>query len=85
MGRHVTTRHAKVEEYKCGRCGRPFSRRDAALRHMKTMCSPEKQKAREARRKSFGDADGEWDEEDDEGEHTLWRAVGSTLTRASVA
>ncbi|KAI9058079.1 hypothetical protein FKP32DRAFT_1555201, partial [Trametes sanguinea] len=59
MGRHVTTRHAKVEEYKCGRCGRPFSRRDAALRHMKTMCSPEKQKAREARRKSFGDADGE--------------------------
>ncbi|KAL7284358.1 hypothetical protein ACG7TL_001647 [Trametes sanguinea] len=83
MGRHVTTRHAKVEEYQCGRCGRPFSRRDAALRHMKTMCSPEKQKAREARRRSFGDADGEWEEEDDEGEHIVWRMVSRMLTESS--
>ncbi|KAI0658945.1 hypothetical protein C8Q70DRAFT_1054629 [Cubamyces menziesii] len=60
MGRHVTTRHAKTEEFQCGRCFRPFSRRDAALRHMKTMCSPDKQKKKEdkkkqeAQRKDYG-------------------------------
>ncbi|KAI0353365.1 hypothetical protein OH77DRAFT_622839 [Trametes cingulata] len=67
MGRHVTTRHARVEEYQCGRCGRPFSRRDAALRHMKTMCSPEKQRWREQRIKTNADVESEdEDEENDE-------------------
>ncbi|TFK91903.1 hypothetical protein K466DRAFT_582403 [Polyporus arcularius HHB13444] len=40
FGRHVSSRHIKAEEYQCNRCGRPFSRRDAALRHMKTLCRP---------------------------------------------
>ncbi|RDX46466.1 hypothetical protein OH76DRAFT_841572 [Lentinus brumalis] len=40
FGRHVSSRHIKAEEYQCNRCGRPFARRDAALRHMKTLCRP---------------------------------------------
>ncbi|KAI0367164.1 hypothetical protein BV20DRAFT_970797 [Pilatotrama ljubarskyi] len=66
MGRHVTTRHARVEEYQCGRCGRPFARRDAALRHMKTMCSPEKQRWREQRIKTSADAESEDEYEDND-------------------
>ncbi|TBU56418.1 hypothetical protein BD310DRAFT_823605 [Dichomitus squalens] len=38
FGRHVSSKHIKAEEYQCNRCGRPFARRDAALRHMKTLC-----------------------------------------------
>ncbi|KAI8985010.1 hypothetical protein BD414DRAFT_489996 [Trametes punicea] len=72
MGRHVTTRHARVEEYKCGRCGRPFSRRDAALRHMKTMCSPDRQKMSEERRRSSSDADFESEDEDNETDDGDW-------------
>ncbi|KAI0646094.1 hypothetical protein C8Q79DRAFT_960967 [Trametes meyenii] len=60
MGRHVSTRHMKVEGYECGRCGRAFARRDATLRHMKTMCSPDKQRRRAARRRSESD---EWEDE----------------------
>ncbi|KAI0634939.1 hypothetical protein C8Q77DRAFT_1072306 [Trametes polyzona] len=50
MGRHVATKHLQTEKYECGRCFRPFARRDAALRHMKTMCSPEKEQRRAGRR-----------------------------------
>lgn len=38
FGRHVSSKHIRAEEYQCNRCGRPFARRDAALRHMKTLC-----------------------------------------------
>ncbi|KAI0764000.1 hypothetical protein BD413DRAFT_199269 [Trametes elegans] len=62
MGRHVTTRHARVEGYHCGRCGRPFTRRDAALRHMKTMCSPDKQTRKTAKKRSEIESEDE-DEE----------------------
>ncbi|KAI0674094.1 hypothetical protein C8Q78DRAFT_1012841 [Trametes maxima] len=67
MGRHVATRHMKVEGYECGRCGRAFARRDATLRHMKTMCSPDKQRRRAARRRSSPD---EWEDETNDADNS---------------
>ncbi|RPD79384.1 hypothetical protein L226DRAFT_531190 [Lentinus tigrinus ALCF2SS1-7] len=51
FGRHVSSRHIKAEEYQCNRCGRPFARRDAALRHMKTLCSIDGQGSKKGRKK----------------------------------
>ena len=63
FGRHVSSRHIKAEEYQCNRCGRPFARRDAALRHMKTLCRLDGQGAKKRGRKkkagSCVDDDGE--------------------------
>ncbi|KAL1938815.1 hypothetical protein VTO73DRAFT_11195 [Trametes versicolor] len=59
MGRHVATKHLQSEKYKCGKCHREFARRDAALRHMKTMCSPEKEQRRAAKRKAESDEESE--------------------------
>ncbi|KAH9855601.1 hypothetical protein C2E23DRAFT_813982 [Lenzites betulinus] len=63
MGRHVATKHLLSEKYECGKCHRAFARRDAALRHMKTMCSPEKELRRAARRMAEKDVESE-DEND---------------------
>ena len=66
FGRHVSSRHIKAEEYQCNRCGRPFARRDAALRHMKTLCRLDGQGAKKrGRKKKAGSC------VDDDGEHFL--------------
>ena len=38
FGRHVSSKHIRSEMYQCNRCSQSFARRDAALRHMKTVC-----------------------------------------------
>ncbi|PIL29282.1 transcription factor [Ganoderma sinense ZZ0214-1] len=63
FGRHVSSKHIRAEEYRCDRCGRPFARRDAALRHMKTLCRADgvgmkkNEKTTKGRTKGYGEGE----------------------------
>ena len=67
FGRHVSSKHIKAEEYQCNRCGRPFARRDAALRHMKTLCRTD---APQSSRRKGGEKKKAKAKVDRDGEHS---------------